>query len=77
MLPAGARPVTVLHLTDMHLLPWQRRKIAWIAGLAEHEPDLVVHTGDVIAHPDSIEAAVPITSSDVICAAFLLPTRSP
>lgn len=58
VLPAGARPVTVLHLTDMHLLPWQRRKIAWIAGLAEHQPDLVVHTGDVIAHPDSIEAAV-------------------
>lgn len=56
-LPAGSPQLKVLHLTDMHLLPGQRRKIEWIRGLADLAPDLVIHTGDVIAHPDSVAAA--------------------
>jgi predicted MPP superfamily phosphohydrolase len=55
VLPPGSRPLRVLHLTDLHLMPGQRRKVDWVRGLAEHEPDLVVNTGDNIAHPRSVD----------------------
>lgn len=54
VLPAGADAVTVLHLSDIHLMPGQKRKLAWISSLAELRPDAVVNTGDNIAHEDSI-----------------------
>lgn len=54
VLPEGARPVTVLHVSDLHLLPGQRRKIDWVRDLARLRPDVVLNTGDNIAHPDSI-----------------------
>ena len=55
VLPPGARPLRVLHLTDLHLMPGQRRKVEWVQGLAALRPDLVVNTGDNIAHEDSID----------------------
>ncbi len=55
VLPVGARPVTVLHFSDLHLMPDQRRKARWVRELARFEPDIVVNTGDNIAHPDSVE----------------------
>ncbi|GMA86527.1 hypothetical protein GCM10025868_17770 [Angustibacter aerolatus] len=55
VLPPRARPLRVLHLSDLHLTPWQRREPAFIRSLAALEPDLVVDTGDNLAHP----AAVP------------------
>ena len=58
VLPAGSEPLRVLHLTDMHLMPGQRRKVEWVRGLAEWEPDLVVNTGDNIAHRDSVATAM-------------------
>ncbi len=54
VLPVGARPLRVLHLSDLHLMPNQRRKIEWVRGLAALQPDLVVDTGDNIAHRDSV-----------------------
>lgn len=56
VLPAGARPLRVLHLSDAHLTPGQRRKQAWIRGLDRLAPDLVVNTGDSLAHPDAVPA---------------------
>jgi predicted MPP superfamily phosphohydrolase len=53
-LPAGATPIRVLHLSDAHMAPWQHRKQAWIAALAELEPDLVVNTGDNMGHVDGL-----------------------
>ncbi len=50
VLPAGHRPLTVLHLSDLHLTPSQHRKRAWVRALADLEPDLVVDTGDNLAH---------------------------
>ena len=46
VLPAGAPPLRVLHLSDLHMTPQQRSKQRWVAGLADLEPDLVVNTGD-------------------------------
>jgi uncharacterized protein len=54
VLPAGARPLRVLHLSDLHLTPWQRRERAWVRDLEQLEPDLVVDTGDNLAHPESV-----------------------
>jgi uncharacterized protein len=54
VLPAHHRPLRVLHLSDLHLVPRQARKRRWIASLAELEPDLVVDTGDNLAHPGAV-----------------------
>ncbi|MCW2866287.1 MAG: phosphodiesterase YaeI, partial [Marmoricola sp.] len=55
VLPAGRRPLKVLHLSDLHLTPSQGVKRRWLAGLADLEPDLVVDTGDNLAHRDSVD----------------------
>ncbi|MDO5635459.1 MAG: metallophosphoesterase [Micrococcus sp.] len=54
VLPAGSAPLRVLHLSDIHLLPWQRRKIGWVRQLAQLRPDVVVNTGDNISAEASI-----------------------
>ncbi|SIT69604.1 metallophosphoesterase [Microbacterium sp. RU33B] len=54
ILPAGADPLRVLHLSDAHMAPWQRRKQSWIAGLAALRPDFVVNTGDNLGHVDGL-----------------------
>jgi len=58
VLPAGHRPLRVVHVSDLHLMPGQRRKAAWVAALADLRPDLVVNTGDNISHPDAIPLAL-------------------
>ena len=50
VLPAGAAPLRVLQLSDLHLAPWQHRKIEWVRRLTELKPDLVVLTGDLMGH---------------------------
>ncbi|QIG44933.1 metallophosphoesterase [Nocardioides anomalus] len=54
LLPAGARPLRVLHLSDIHMTPGQRHKQDWLAGLATLRPDLVIDTGDNLAHAASV-----------------------
>src|ERR1700760_1243484 len=54
LLPAGARPVRVLHLSDVHMTPGQGRKQDWLSSLALLRPDLVVDTGDNLAHAASV-----------------------
>jgi predicted MPP superfamily phosphohydrolase len=54
VLPAGAKPLRVLHLSDLHLTPGQSRKHEWLRSLADLEPDLVVNTGDNMAHVDAL-----------------------
>lgn len=54
VLPAGHEPIDVLHLSDIHLMPRQKRKLEWIASLAELRPQAIVNTGDNISHPESI-----------------------
>ncbi len=57
-LPAGAAPIRVLHISDIHLAPWQKRKARWVAGLTRLNPDLVVNTGDNLSHRDVIDDAI-------------------
>ena len=54
LLPPGHRPLRVLHLSDLHLTPRQRRKQEWLSSLAGLRPDLVVNTGDNLAHREAL-----------------------
>lgn len=56
VLQPGSRPVTVLHLSDLHLAPFQTNKQDWVRSLVHLEPDLVVSTGDLLGHEDAIGA---------------------
>jgi len=54
VLAPDAPPLTVLHLSDLHLTSAQRRKRAWIRDLDRLQPDLVVATGDFLAGADTV-----------------------
>jgi uncharacterized protein len=55
VLPADAKPVRVLHISDAHLTPGRTQLLSWIRSLDATEPDLVVNTGDSIAHPRAVQ----------------------
>ena len=54
VLEPDAEPLRILHISDLHMMPDQRRKQAWVAALAGLDPDLVVVTGDNMADPESL-----------------------
>jgi predicted MPP superfamily phosphohydrolase len=54
VLPAAASPIRILHVSDLHMTPYQQAKQRWVARLAGLEPDLVINTGDNLAHPDAV-----------------------
>jgi predicted MPP superfamily phosphohydrolase len=64
VLPPDTRPLRILHVSDLHLVPRQQRKIEWVRGLAALEPDYVVNTGDNLADlravPSTVEALEPL-----------------
>ncbi|MDR5701504.1 metallophosphoesterase [Agromyces aerolatus] len=55
VLPAGARPIRVLHLSDLHMAPWQTSKQEWVRTLADLQPDLIVDTGDNLGHERGLD----------------------
>lgn len=57
-LTRGAWPIRVLHLSDLHMVPDQQAKAAWVSSLAALHPDLVVNTGDTLSHLDAVPAAL-------------------
>jgi predicted MPP superfamily phosphohydrolase len=58
VLPPGSEPLRVLHVSDLHAVPTQRAKLEWLRRLDELEPDLVVSTGDTLAHVDAVPAVL-------------------
>lgn len=58
VLAPGSEPLRVLHLSDTHMTPGQRRKQEWLRGLADLEPDLVVNTGDNLSHLDAVPSVL-------------------
>jgi predicted MPP superfamily phosphohydrolase len=54
VLPAGARTLRILHISDAHLTPGRHRLMSWIRSLDTLEPDLVVNTGDSISHQEAV-----------------------
>lgn len=55
LLAPGSRELRILHLSDIHMVPGQDAKTAWLRSLAELSPDLVVNTGDNLSHRGGIE----------------------
>jgi predicted MPP superfamily phosphohydrolase len=53
---AAARPLVVLHLSDLHYVRHDPRKSRFLAALPT--PDVTIVTGDFLAEPEAIEAAV-------------------
>jgi predicted MPP superfamily phosphohydrolase len=58
VLAPDARPLKVLHISDLHMMPDQRSKQRWVAELDELEPDLVVNTGDNLAHLHAVPSVL-------------------
>jgi predicted MPP superfamily phosphohydrolase len=54
VLPAGERPMRVLHISDMHLSTDRRNLVRWVDSLAGLRPDLVVTTGDNLSQPEAL-----------------------
>jgi predicted MPP superfamily phosphohydrolase len=55
VLAPGSAPIKVLHISDLHMAPWQREKQEWVRSLADLSPDLIVDTGDNLGHADGID----------------------
>lgn len=58
ILPAGAAPLTVLHISDLHAMPGQPWKVEWVRALAALKPDLVLDTGDNLASHAGVPVAL-------------------
>lgn len=58
VLAPDSEPLRILHISDLHLTPDQHRKQLWTASLLATDPDLVIVTGDNLAHVDAVPAAV-------------------
>jgi predicted MPP superfamily phosphohydrolase len=58
VLPQGHAPIRVLHFSDLHLTPKRTREIADIKSWAALKPDLVISTGDFLAHPDVVPVVI-------------------
>jgi predicted MPP superfamily phosphohydrolase len=54
VLPAGSPRLRVLHISDLHLTPRNISRMEWVCRLAGLEPDLVIDTGDNLAHLDAV-----------------------
>jgi len=54
VLAPGSAPLRILHISDIHLTPGRHRLMSWLRSLDALEPDLVVNTGDSIAHHQGI-----------------------
>ena len=49
-----AAQARLLHISDIHLAPWQHRRVRFLKSLADLAPDLVVNTGDNLGHRNAI-----------------------
>jgi predicted MPP superfamily phosphohydrolase len=54
LLPKGSKAIKVLHFSDLHLTPKRKREIADIKSFIDLCPDLVISTGDFLAHKDAV-----------------------
>ena len=58
VLPAGSQSIRVLHISDIHMAPWQKRKQRFISRLIAEKPDLVVNTGDNLGHKNVVDETI-------------------
>lgn len=58
VLAEDAEPLRILQVSDLHMTPGQHGKQEWVASLAALDPDLVLLTGDNLAHPDAVPSVL-------------------
>lgn len=67
ILPKGSARLRVLNISDLHILPGDARKVAFVRSLADLEPDAVFLTGDQLsatqALPTLLGALAPLAGT--------------
>ena len=58
LLAPGSTPLRILHVSDLHMLPGQKRKQQFLSSLAGLEPDLVLNTGDNLSSDRAVPSVV-------------------
>ena len=58
VLPPGSHEIRILHFSDLHLTPRRRREIHDIQSWSKLKPDLVISTGDFLAHKDAVNTVI-------------------
>lgn len=60
----GGKEFRILHISDLHMIPGQDTKKAWVSALDALDPDLVINTGDNLsdekAVPDVLQTLGPL-----------------
>jgi uncharacterized protein len=56
--PGATRPLRLLHITDLHQLPGQQHRLAFVTRCLAAAPDVIVATGDLLESDDSIDEVV-------------------
>ncbi len=54
----GGRPLRILHVADLHLVPGQDHRLEFARRCLETDPDLVVSTGDSLEDEGAIDSVV-------------------
>ena len=63
ILPLGARDIRVLHISDLHLTPSSHSEITDVKSLSDLNPDLVIITGDFLAHMRAVPVVIDALSN--------------
>ena len=58
LLPKGAADIKILHFSDLHLTPSRNTLIKDIKSWIDLKPDLIISTGDFLAHKDGIKPVI-------------------
>ena len=58
ILPTDSPDLRILHFSDLHLTPTRRTEIRDIQSWSALEPDLVISTGDFLAHKDAVDTVI-------------------
>lgn len=58
ILPPGARPLTVLQVSDLHLRLSTKRLIRFLRTLTANEYDIVLATGDLLGSPEAMPLCI-------------------
>jgi predicted MPP superfamily phosphohydrolase len=58
ILKRGSAPLRILHISDLHMAPWQTRKQEWVASLIDLEPHFIVNTGDNLGHTHGLSGVI-------------------
>jgi predicted MPP superfamily phosphohydrolase len=56
--PAAARPLRILHISDLHWLPGQWHRLDFGRRCLDAAPNLIVSSGDALEHPDAVDPII-------------------